>query len=788
MEMRPKIHSIDAKESVMAEILNLGLLCQDTKDIHRVLDLLVEKIAHIMSADVCSLYIVEPKTHELVLRASKGLNKAAVDRVRLKPSEGLVGKTLEWQRPVSISMAKRSKSFKYIPETGEEQYSSFLSVPLIYNRLSVGVLVVQNSKAREYSKAQIHLLMSLGIPTVSVIERAKLIGTLDQLASGAGASPFENRQREISHENMMMQGIGASPGIAIAPVTVIRRKQRFDRRSVESKVHHPEIEKVRVLEAFRWVEEEIKHIQEKAQKKLGLEELSIFEAYSMVLQSEPFKEQILAEINNGLSALQSVDKVIAKYADELSQAEDEYLRERTYDIEDVGRKITDHLLFGSDLPQQLTHIQDETILASEYWSISDFVEMDIEKVKGILCTTGGATSHIAILVESLNLPAVLGLSNLMETISDGDRVILDGSSGVVMLHPSDAVVETYKKEAARGEVVQQRYVELAQKTIRPKGGKRITVGANLGMVAHLERMHAYQADYIGLYRTEFPFLIRRNLPTEEEQVHLYEKIVDSAEGKVVTFRTLDIGGDKYLPYLKLPQEVNPFLGWRSIRISLDRPDLFKIQLRAFYRAAQRGRVRILFPMISSVEEIKRVKSIVKDIKTELRAQDIKIPARIPIGIMIEVPAAAEMASALIREVDFFSIGTNDLTQYTLAVDRNNQKVAKLFSPFHPAVLRTIARVSAVAHRARKPVGVCGEMAAHPFGAALIIGMKIVEMSMSVPQIPRIKSLILSLDQREVSRLTKKVLKMDDTNAILGELERFFVSHDLQEYLPHGAVK
>ncbi|MDO8518747.1 MAG: phosphoenolpyruvate--protein phosphotransferase, partial [Deltaproteobacteria bacterium] len=674
-----------------------------------------------------------------------------------------------------------SKKFKFIPETGEAKYSSFLAVPLIYNRNPVGVLVIQNEKPVRYSPRSVHLLLTLAIPTLSVIEKTKLLGSFGQVSSKDSLSAV-SMPRKL--EGVHHQAIAASPGIAIAKIKIIDKKISRPLVPVTQEPIHVEVEKMRVLEAIRWVEEEILETQKKAQKKFGVEELSIFDAYRMVLESEPFKDQILSEIESGKSALQAVVAVISRYTEELALGEDEYIRERIYDIEDLGRKITDRILYGSDVPKSPHVLTEPAILLSDFWSISDFVEVDLEKTKGILSPTGGASSHIAILAKSLGVPAVLGLATFAERIQENDEVILDGSQGVVVVNPTSEVREAYEKEILEEAASRRKYRLSAKSPAVLKEGRRITIGANMGMTGHLNQAFLNGAEEIGLYRTEMPFLMSKSLPTEEEQFNLYSKILASTGKKPVNIRTLDIGGDKYLPYLNLPREANPFLGWRSIRISLEREDLFRIQLRALLRASKEGKLRLLFPMITSIEEIRRIKEIISDIKKELKAKGIAFARKIPLGIMIEVPAAVEMAGAFAREVDFFSIGTNDLTQYTLAVDRNNAKVAKLYNPLHPAVLRAINRSVKAAHEAGKQASVCGEMAGSAEAVLLLIGMGVDSLSLSAPQISKIKNFICHLSYADARAIARTALGMDSAQKIAVELEKFFKKKGLEEFLPH----
>lgn len=781
MKLKTYVHAPPLEALAIAEILNLGHTCHTPDDASRILQLLVEKIAITVKADVCSLYLYDNATQQLTLSATHGLNPKAVGCVSMGVGEGLVGKTIEWLKPVSMSWAKKSKQFKYFPETGEEKYASFLSVPLIYNRTPLGVLVIQNIAPMNYSKKMVQLMVTLAVPTVSVIEKIKLLGTFGQIEKRTEEKAREIESAGSGRQNIHHYGIGASPGIGMGSIVVIKKVPPQIVQSHPNASLHADVEKMRILEAFRWVEEELREVQKKAAQKFGMEELSIFDAYQVVLESEPFKNEIVGEIEKGKPAFEAVEAVIARYVEELSKAQDQYLLARIYDIQDVGRKIQNRLLYGSDVPKHLSDLAQNSILSADYWSVSDFVEMDLDHTKGILSSTGGASSHVAILAESLGIPAVLGLASFNELIKPNDFVIMDGCSGHVILNPASGVKEAYEKEFQDYQKAKSRYQAFVNKKAQPKKGKRIIVGANMGMVSHAGNALAEGAEEIGLYRTEFPFLVKKSLPTEEEQFALYQKVVLAMKGKPTTFRTLDIGGDKYLPYLNLPEEENPCLGWRSIRISLERQDLFRIQLRALLRASAFGPVRIMFPMISSVDEVVKIKEIVANVKKELKSGKFAFSSHIPLGIMIEIPAAAELAHHLIREVSFFSIGSNDLTQYTLAVDRNNSRIASLYRPLHPAVIRLIAKTIDAAHKQKKPVGVCGEMASQPLSVLLLLGLGVDSLSMNFSFVSKIKSLICKTNYPELKKISRTALACRSAEEVENLFKNYLVQKGLGEY-------
>lgn len=768
-------------ENIIAQILDLAHLCHGQEDVKKVLDLLVEKVAGIMNVDVCSLYLLDSSSRELVLKATKGLHFEAIDKVRLKCNEGLVGKTFELLKPVSVAKGSQSKNFKYVPGIGEERFASFLSVPLIHNRQAIGVLVIQNEKPVKFSPQSIHLFMTLAIPVLVVIEKAKLLGTFDRIS----VHSMKMKRPEEVAKGQVIEGVPASPGIGIGRVKIIHRYKEAPKTLPLMEPIHADVEKMRLLEAFRWVEEEITHVQKKASEKFGMEELSIFDAYKMVLESQPFKDQILQAIDEGYSALQSVDFVIKRDTEELARAEDEYIRERVYDIQDIGRKIKDRLLYGDELPHaNLSGLQERAILFCDGWSISDFVELDLDKTIGLLSTKGGASSHIAILAQSLGIPTVLGLASLAEVVQDDQKIIMDGTSGKVILDPDPQVYRAYKKEDEQHEREMARFLRDAKKSVFLKGGKKVTIGVNMGIVPPAKKGVGQEVDEVGLYRSEFPFLMSRSLPTEQEQFDYYQRILKCMGKKPVTIRTLDIGGDKYPQYLNLPREENPALGWRSIRFSLDREDLFRIQLRALYRASSFGQLRILFPLISSVDEIYRIKEVVKDVQAELKAEKVKFVSKVPLGMMIEVPSAVELIHEIMPLVSFVSVGTNDLIQYLLAVDRNNSRVAHLYQMLHPAVIRSLSKIAKASQKWKTSVSVCGDMAGNPLSVLLLLGMGVYSLSMSAPRIPLIKSFIKRLNKDDLPKLLRKSLRLSSTTQIDSLLRNYIQDQHLEEYLPH----
>lgn len=754
-----------------------------TENSQTILNTLAGKIKNIMMTDVCSIYFYDQSSKTLTLVATHGLNENLVNKIQIKEGEGLTGLTIQKLKPISVADGMKNKDFKYFPELGEENFPAFLSVPLIYNQKPIGVMVVQNSESKRYKKKDIEKLLTLSVPAVSIIERTKLLGSLSHLS----AHDSSNKKNTITLEYLrdhLIKGLAASPGIAIGKIKFVKPPQEVPLKNFE-KIDIKEEER-NLLAAFKKTKQEILSTKAQAEKKFGPEEASIFEAYLLFLDSESFQKQILIEIKKGQQATEALNITVNRYMEHMSNASDEYIKERSYDIKDIALKIKNNILFPNHNTLEKISFQEDTILLNSFWSVSDLVALESKFIKGILSPEGGINSHVAILADTLELPAVLGLGGHTSHLRENDTVIMDGYSGIVIINPNTHTIELYQKELEELQKKKTHFEKNKNTTVFISNGttkKRIFIDANIGMIAHASQAEHYGADGVGLCRTEFPFLIRSNLPTEEEQFQTYKKILEIMRGKEVVFRTLDIGGDKTLSYLNLPKEENPVLGWRSIRFSLERQDLFRIQLRALLRASAFGKIKILFPMITSVDELRQAKDVVKIAKQELRDENIKFNQRVPLGVMIEVPSAVEMIDTLAKESDFLSIGTNDLIQYALAVDRSNPLVASLYTPYHPAILKMISRVINAAAKQNKKVSICGNMASTPTTAALLIGFGATSLSMNPSSIAQMKSFIKLINSSQLESLMKKINKLTTAQTVKNTVEDFFTKHQWHDFLP-----
>jgi phosphotransferase system enzyme I (PtsP) len=498
---------------------------------------------------------------------------------------------------------------------------------------------------------------------------------------------------------------------------------------------------------------------------MSADDAAIFHAYLMYLRDGGLRNRVVETIRKGYSAEFALKETVLEYTSVFSRIEDPYLRERGHDIEVVGKRILDNLLGFSE---EIRTFKKKTILIAAAISPAELIRFRQENLKGIVLTRGGETSHVAILARSFEIPMVIGVPGLQSEIREDELIVVDGNSGLVFPNPSRLVIREYERLESEKIRRNERLDSLKTLPAVTLDGFEVRMGANIGLLSDLDLVEKYGADHIGLYRTEFPFLSRTRFPSEDEQAHLYRRILTGAGGRKVTIRTLDVGGDKFPAYLDYPREDNPYLGWRSIRVSLELADIFREQLRAILRASASGPLQILFPMITTVTEMKEIRTIMEEEKEILSRQGIPFDPDIPAGILVEVPAAVEILGSLLKYASFVSIGTNDLIQYVLAVDRNNQKVAPLYDPLHPAVIATIARAASVCRDRGVPVGICGESAASPKSSYLYLGMGIDRLSMNAAAVPVVKDLLRKVKRPEAEEALREVLKLEEA----AEVSRF----------------
>ncbi|WP_110929234.1 phosphoenolpyruvate--protein phosphotransferase [Bacillus massiliglaciei] len=554
----------------------------------------------------------------------------------------------------------------------------------------------------------------------------------------------------------LLTGIAASAGIAMA------KAYRFiePELTVEKiKVDQPETEVARLDGAVEKSQSELEAIREKAHKELGQEKAAIFDAHLLVLQDPellgPIKDRIQSENVNAEFALkETADMFITMF----EQMDNEYMKERAADIRDVTKRILSHLL-GIHIPNP-SLIAEEVIIIAEDLTPSDTAQLNPEFVKGFTTDVGGRTSHSAIMARSMEIPAVVGTKEAVASIQNGDFIIVDGLNGEVHINPTPEVVKQYEFKHSAYEAQKAEWAKLVSQPTLTKDGQRVELAANIGTPKDLKGVLDNGGEGIGLYRTEFLYMGRNELPSEEEQFEAYKAVLEGMKGKPVVVRTLDIGGDKELPYLDLPKEMNPFLGYRAIRLCLDEQSIFRTQLRSLLRASVYGNLKIMFPMIATLTEFREAKKMLEEVRQELTAEGVSVSNNIELGIMVEIPSTAVMADVFAKEVDFFSIGTNDLIQYTMAADRMNERVSYLYQPYNPAILRLVKMVVDAAHKEGKWAGMCGEMAGDEIAIPILLGLGLDEFSMSASSILKSRSLISKLTKQEMESLAKEVLLME----------------------------
>ncbi len=536
----------------------------------------------------------------------------------------------------------------------------------------------------------------------------------------------------------MKKGIAASKGYAIGTVLIQKHEEVI---ITDEKITDIEAEKAKLAKALEASKAQLQVIKEKAAKEMGAEEAEVFEAHLTLLDDPEFAGAMdMAIETEQLNVLKAIENTRNTFVMIFESMDNDYMRERAADLKDVSNRIIANAAGVSVNPFE--NAKENTVVVAHDLTPSDTAQLDRSKVVGFLTNIGGRTSHSAIMARTLEIPAVVGIGDITTSVKDGDTIIVDGIEGLAIINPSEEVVNEYiaKKEAFKAE--QEELKKLITVKTVTKSGKRVEVCGNIGKPEDIDQVMANGGDGVGLFRTEFLYMDRDNAPTEEEQYEAYKYVLEKAEGRQVVIRTLDIGGDKTLPYLPLPEEMNPFLGYRAIRLCLDRKEIFKVQLRALLRASVYGKLAVMFPMISGLEEFEAAKAVVEECKQELLAEGIKVSEDIQWGIMVEIPAAAVMADELATHVDFVSIGTNDLIQYTLAADRMSEKVSYLYNPMHPAVLRLIKMTIDGAHKHGKWVGMCGEMAGDEAAIPTLVEYGLDEFSMSATSMLTAKKIIM----------------------------------------------
>lgn len=734
----------------------------DSETPEQSLDRMVRIISKRFNTDVCSVYVYNPYANNLVLKATVGLNKQSVGTIEMDVDEGLTGMVIETMAPVFIVNPSTHSRYKYYAESGEEIYKTYLGVPLIYHKKVLGALVVQTLTEEGIKKSDVHLIKNIAGQIAATVAFALLQeDRLHENAAQALDDPDKKIINKPSLRRTHLRGEPVSDRVAFGIAHYLYETIDFDQIQQIS-ITDVASEIGRLERAFKHAADQIKHVA-KHTRGIAQQEMAIIDAHLMFLSDESLRKKIIEKIKSRQNAEYALKQVIFQYVDMFKSMEDPYLSERSADILDIGRRVLGHLV-GITEDSGKAFTQDTIILASDISPV-DLLAIRQPKLKGIVLAEGGRTSHTVIMAKSLEIPIVIGVEGVLENVRANDHLIVDGVSGLVFANPAPDIREEYEQRQEMDRQAFKKLDGLREQPAVTKDGAVVKLGANIGLLSDIMLDRQYGADHIGLYRTEFPFLLRKSFPSEEEQVALYTRVLKTSNDRSVTIRTFDVGGDKFLSYLDYPKEDNPFLGWRSIRLSLDLEDVFRTQIRAILRASAFGKTKILFPMITSIDEIRRIVAMVREEKEHLTRKAIDYDQNIELGIMVEVPAAVFILDRLLKYVDFVNVGTNDLMQYLLAVDRNNKKVASHFNALHPSVITTIHQVVSVCNRFKKPLCICGEAAAVKESIFLFIGMNADRFSMIPSSIPNAKQFIRSVSQKDAQKALSTCLGMEDADEI-----------------------
>ena len=719
------------------------------ENLQSALRIIVHRVRETLEAQVCSVYLLDKDINSHVLMASEGLNETAVGHVSLPVGEGLVGLVAKHAEPINLQDASLHPSYHYLQETGEENFNSFLGVPIIHHRSVLGVLVVQNDKRHRFDEGEEAFLITLSAQLAGVIAHAEATGAIE------GISPSGHKTSDT-----VFPGVSASSGVAIghavvlfplADLSQIPNRQASD---IESEVEFFNV----CLNAVR---KDIRDLHSKIAGHVAEGERQLFDVYLHMLDDDALGNEVVERIKQGNWAQGALAYVAHEHVRNFEIMEDEYLSERAVDIKDLCSRV---LFYLQEKEPVITDYSTDTILVSEELTPAMLAEVPKGKLKGMISIKGSGNSHVAILARTMGIPTIMGAVDLPYNKLDGREIIVDGYKGEVISNPSDQLRKRYLNTIKEQDLLIAELDELKDLPCVTADNHRVNLRINTGLISDVIHSLDQGAEGIGLFRTEEPFLLHERFPSEQEQSDIYREQLRAFAPKPVTMRTLDVGGDKALPYFPI-EEANPSLGWRGIRVTLDHPEIFMAQIRAMLRASIGfENLQIMLPMVSNVGEVNSAMQLLKKAHNELILEglEVKFP---PIGVMIELPAAVYQTRALAKLVDFISVGSNDLTQYLLGVDRNNPRVADLYSAFHPAVLSALHHVVSEAQKEKKSVSICGEMAGDPGAAVLLMAMGFDILSMNSATLLKVKSVIRSVSLGAAHDLLEQVMQMDDAQMI-----------------------
>ncbi|QDP02054.1 phosphoenolpyruvate--protein phosphotransferase [Thalassotalea sp. PS06] len=711
------------------------------------LQTLVSQVKRAMDTECCSVYLANQELQHFLLMASDGLAKDSLGQVRIGFNEGLVGLVGQREEPINIANAQAHPRFKHAPEVKEEAFNAFLGTPIIHQRQVLGVISVQQTESRQFNENEEAFLVTLAAQLATTLSSAESRGVISAMC----------KRVDKTH----IRAIPGASGLAMGHCYVSRPLADL-RRVTPTKQGSKAKQKKRLRIAIARTYRDLSKMRSRMQGTIPGETLDIFDMYQQMLSSASIGDDVEEHIDAGWNAESALKLVIDGYVVQFEAVDDQYIRERAVDIKDLGNRVLLHL---QDYQQKHTRLPKDLILVAQEVTASMLAEYQHKNLKAIVSLSGSINSHAVILARALGIPAITGVGDIPLTGFSERFAIIDGYSGEIFLSPSAEQESHYRRLMAEETELQQQVRSVTESESVTEDGTSIELLMNAGLVAEFDHTMKHGASGIGLYRTEIAFMERSSFPSEQEQVQAYRNVLTSFVSQPVVMRTLDIGGDKTLPYFPI-QEDNPFLGWRGIRVTLDHPEIFLVQVRAMIRAnVDQKNLQILLPMISSLQEVDEALRLINQAYQEIQAEQARIIEKPQVGAMLEVPSLIFQIPELAKRVDFFSVGSNDLTQYLLAVDRNNGRVSSLYDAYHPGVLRALNLIAKESAAHNMSVSLCGELAAEPGGAILLLAMGYDKLSMNSFNIPRIKWVIRHISYQHARQMLETCLQLDTAVAV-----------------------
>ncbi len=753
--------------TILRHIIQEVSSAQDFSD---AMNIMVKRVANALATQACSIFLLDRQHSEYVLVATQGLNPKAVGKIRVPINQGLIGLVGEREEPLNIDDAVKHPRFLHVAEAKEEAYRAFLGAPIIYHRQVLGVLMVQQSEPRRYDESEEAFLVTLAIQLASIIAHAEATRSFAELLQGG---------KRKQHE-MVYSGVPGAPGIGMGTGVIVYAP--FDLDSVPDRKPDDMEAEIQLLNfAFAAVREDIRLLSERLHPSLPPEERALFDVYQRILDSSDLGKSVIKKIREGNWAPGALRDVIQEHINQLESLDNEYMRDRVADIKDLGVRVLACLQKND---RASLHYAERTILIGEELTATDLAEVPDGCLAGMISMRGSGNSHVAILARAMRVPTVMGVGEIPINELQEKEIIVDGYFGQIYVSPKPALRAEFQRLVLEEQKLDVKLDAIRDLPAVTLDGHRVDLMVNTGLGADIGISLETGAEGVGLYRTEIPFLVRDRFPSGEEQRVIYRQLLMSFAPRPVIIRTLDVGGDKPLPYFPIKED-NPFLGWRGIRITLDHPEIFLSQVRAMMRASEGlDNLRIMLPMISDVTEVDESMRLIRKAYTEVcdGGHHVEMPQ---IGVMIEVPSAVYMARALAKRVDFLSVGSNDLTQYILAVDRNNPRVANLYDALHPAVLRALIQVVESGHNEGKHVSICGELAGDPVAVMLLMAIGFDSLSMNASSIGRARWILRHVTRKKAARLLNEVLGMESTVMIRSHMEHALEQAGLGDLIRAG---